>query len=284
MAAMRQFHEASMPSSSSSSRPAAWMVAVTALGAVAAMVAALYFAGQDLTPVALAGTTVFVLLGGVALRAGPPPLVALSAATTRDAVHTSVETEPESQVRCHGIAHGRLGRMNAKLLKGINEHLKLEFKASHEYLAMSVWLSEHDLPGFATWMRQQSSDETMHAQKFVDHLVERDQKVVLPGVPQPPMSWDSAEALCVHVLQNEQAVTASINELYALAESAKDRPAVVLLQWFVNEQMEEEAAARAILGRIRLGGKTGVGLLMIDQELAKGTVPGVPAAAGAAGA
>jgi ferritin len=171
--------------------------------------------------------------------------------------------------------------MNAKLLKGINEHLKLEFKASHEYLAMSVWLSEHDLPGFASWMRQQSSDETVHAQKFIDHLVERDQKVVLPGVAQPPMSWDSAEALCVHVLQNEQAVTASINELYATAESAKDRPAVVLLQWFVNEQMEEEAAARAILGRIRLGGKTGVGLLMIDQELAKGTVPGMPAASAA---
>ena len=63
-----------------------------------------------------------------------------------------------------------------------------------------------------------------------------------------------------------------------LAEASKDRPAVVLLQWFVNEQMEEESTARAILGRIRLGGTTGVGLLMIDQELAKGNVPGVPAA------
>jgi ferritin len=167
--------------------------------------------------------------------------------------------------------------MDAKLLKGMNEHLKLEFKASHEYLAMSVWLSANDLPGFATWMRQQSSDELLHAQKFVDHMVERDQKVVLPAVAQPPMTWESAEALCTHVLQNERAVTTSINELYALAEASKDRPAVVLLQWFVNEQMEEESAARAILGRIRLGGKTGVGMLMIDQELAKGTIPGVPA-------
>lgn len=166
--------------------------------------------------------------------------------------------------------------MDAKLLKGMNEHLKLEFKASHEYLAMSIWLAENDLPGFAAWMRQQSSDELLHARKFVDHLVERDQKVVLPAVAQPPMTWESAEALCSHVLANEQAVTASINELYALAESTKDRPAVILLQWFVNEQMEEEASARAILGRIRLGGKTGVGMLMIDQELAKGTVPGVP--------
>jgi ferritin len=168
--------------------------------------------------------------------------------------------------------------MNAKLLKGMNEHLKLEFKAAHEYLAMSVWLSANDLPGFATWMKQQSSDELLHAQKFIDHMVERDQTVVMPGVPQPPTGWKSAEALCQHVLENERAVTASINELYAMAESAKDRPAIVLLQWFVNEQMEEEAAARAILGRIRLGGTSGVGMLMIDQELAKGTVPGMPAA------
>jgi ferritin len=171
--------------------------------------------------------------------------------------------------------------MNAKLLKGMNEHLKLEFKAAHEYLAMSAWLASNDLPGFASWMRQQASDELLHAQKFIDHIVERDQRVALPGVAQPPAAWDSAETLCQHVLENELAVTASIDELYAMAEAAKDRPAIVLLQWFVNEQMEEEATARAILGRIRLAGKSGVGMLMIDQELAKGTVPGMPAAADA---
>jgi ferritin len=79
------------------------------------------------------------------------------------------------------------------------------------------------------------------------------------------------------VLKNEQDVTASINNLYAMAEKTKDRPAVVMLQWFVTEQMEEEAAARAVLGRIRLAGGSGVGMLMIDQELATGRVPGMPA-------
>ncbi|HYE85479.1 MAG TPA: ferritin [Vicinamibacterales bacterium] len=166
--------------------------------------------------------------------------------------------------------------MTKDLLKGLNEHLKLEFRASHEYLAMSIWLNEHDLPGFATWMRKQSGDELLHAQRIIDHLVERDQKVVLPSIAAPPTSWKSAEALCAHVLKNEQDVTASINELYAMAEKAKDRPGVVMLQWFVTEQMEEEAAARAVLGRIRLAGNTGVGLLMIDQELAGGSVPGMP--------
>jgi ferritin len=168
--------------------------------------------------------------------------------------------------------------MNAELLSGLNEHLKLEFRASHEYLAMAVWLAGHDLPGFARWMTQQSNDELLHARKIIDHLVERDQPVTLPAVPQPAADWKSAEALCEQVLRNEQAVTTSINELYAMAEKAKDRPATVMLQWFVNEQMEEEAAARAVLGRIKLAGGTGVGLLMIDQELATGRVPGMPVA------
>jgi ferritin len=175
--------------------------------------------------------------------------------------------------------------MDADLLKGLNEHLTLEFRASHEYHAMSVWLAAHDLPGFARWMQQQSADELLHAQKIIDHLVERDEHVELPAVDKPPSSWPSAEALCAHVLENEKQVTASINHLYAMAEKAKDRPAVVMRQWFVNEQMEEEAAARAILGRIRLSGGAGVGMLMVDQELASGSVTGMPASpSGAAGA
>jgi ferritin len=170
--------------------------------------------------------------------------------------------------------------MNSDLLNGLNEHLKLEFRASHEYLAMAIWLAEHDLPGFSKWMRKQSSDELLHAQRIIDHLVERDQKVILPAVSAPPASWTAAEALCAHILQNEQEVTASINNLYAIAEKTKDRPATVMLQWFVTEQMEEEAAARAVLGRIRLAGNSGVGLLMIDQELATGRVPGMPVESG----
>lgn len=172
--------------------------------------------------------------------------------------------------------------MDADLLKGLNEHLKLEFRASHEYRAMSVWLAAHDLPGFANWMQQQASDELLHAQKIIDHLVERDLAVALPAVPQPPAAWESAEAVCAHVLRNEQDVTASIHNLYAMAEKSKDRAAAVMLQWFVNEQMEEEAAARAVLGRIRLAGSTGVGLLMVDQELASGRMPGMPASPTAA--
>jgi ferritin len=173
--------------------------------------------------------------------------------------------------------------MNKELLNGLNEHLKLEFRASHEYLAMSTWLTANDLPGFSTWMRQQSADELTHAQRIIDHLLERDAQPILPAIPAPPKAWKSVEALCAHVLRNEQEVTASINDLYAAAEKLKDRAATIMLQWFVTEQVEEEAQARAVLGRIRLAGNTGVGLLMVDQELAGGNVPGAPAgpAAGA---
>jgi ferritin len=103
---------------------------------------------------------------------------------------------------------------------------------------------------------------------------------VLPTIDAPPTSWSSAEALCDHVLKNEQDVTSSINDLYATAEKTKDRPATVMLQWFVTEQMEEEAAARAVLGRIRLAGNSGIGVLMIDQELSTGRVPGMPVPSG----
>ena len=93
--------------------------------------------------------------------------------------------------------------MDAKLPKGMNEHLKLEFKAAHEYLAMSVWLSSNDLPGFATWMRQQSADELTHAQKFIDHIVERDDKAVLPAVALLP--WPCHVFLAVLVRDGHRA-------------------------------------------------------------------------------
>ena len=168
--------------------------------------------------------------------------------------------------------------MTKDLLKGLNEHLKLEFRASHEYLAMSIWLAEHDLPGFATWMRKQSQRRdccTRSASSITWSSAirrwrcRRLRRRRCRG--SPPRSCAPTSS------KNEQDVTASINELYAMAEKAKDRPGVVMLQWFVTEQMEEEAAARAVLGRIRLAGNTGVGLLMIDQELAGGSVPGMPA-------
>jgi ferritin len=128
---------------------------------------------------------------------------------------------------------------------------------------MSIWLAEHDLPGFSTWMRKQSGDELLHAQRIIDHLVERDQKVVLPGVAAPPMSWKSAEALCAHVLKNER--TSPPPSTTCARWPRRDRPATIMLRGFVNEQMEEEPGARGARTHPSAS-NTGVGLLMIGLE------------------
>ena len=96
--------------------------------------------------------------------------------------------------------------------------------------------------------------------------------------------WESPEAAVADILKSEQRVTEAIEELYDLSEKVHDRAASIMLQWFINEQVEEENVARTLLGRLRLVGGDGVGMLMIDQELAKGTVPGAMAEPGADGA
>ncbi len=164
--------------------------------------------------------------------------------------------------------------MNPELLQAINGHLELEFEAFYTYAAMSHWLDLNDLPGFASWMRDQSTEELAHAQKFIDHLLERDQHPVLPAIAKPPTKWESVTALVTEVHESEKLVTKAISDLCDFADKARDRPAQILLQWFVSEQVEEENMVQALLGRLRLVGDSGVGLLMVDQELSQGKVAG----------
>jgi ferritin len=160
--------------------------------------------------------------------------------------------------------------MDKKLHQRLNEHLALEFGAAHKYLAMSIWCEANDLLGFAGWLRQQSAEETDHANRIINHLMERDLHVQLPALEQPPSEWSSALEAVEAVLESEKTVTAAINELYDLAEKSGDRATSIMLQWFVNEQVEEENLVRGILGRLRLAGSDGLGLLMVDQEVASG--------------
>ncbi|HVS14175.1 MAG TPA: ferritin [Thermoanaerobaculia bacterium] len=164
--------------------------------------------------------------------------------------------------------------MDSGLHQSLNEHLSLEFEAFHRYHALAIWFDLNDLPGFASWMRQQSNDELGHAKRIIDHLLERDLTVALPKLAKPPTEWASAQEAVESVMASEKAVTASINKLYSLADKSSDRPATIMLQWFVNEQVEEENVVRALLGRLKLAGSSGVGLLLVDQELAGGVVAG----------
>ena len=159
--------------------------------------------------------------------------------------------------------------MQPDMVTALNEHLVLEYGAWHKYLSMSLWAEMNDLPGFAAWLKKQADDELTHAQRIVDHLVERDQQAIIPPISSE-RNWKSPTEVVEQVLAGEQKVTASIHALYDRAEKANDRAAMIMLQWFINEQVEEENAARAILGRLRLAGDAGVGLMLVDQELGQG--------------
>ncbi|MHC4548659.1 MAG: ferritin [Planctomycetota bacterium] len=167
--------------------------------------------------------------------------------------------------------------MKAEICNALNEHLKLEFRAWHEYAAMALWFERQDLPGFATFFRGHSEEELAHARRIIDHLTERDQTAVLPQIEQPRDEYDAPRTALEEFLNAEQTVTASIRELYKLAEQHEDQPARILLEWFVNEQVEEESVARAVLGRLKLAGDSGPGLLLVDQELSRGQMPGAGA-------
>ena len=161
-----------------------------------------------------------------------------------------------------------------KITAALNEHIALEFRAWHQYASMALWLELNDLPGFAAFMKRQSDDELAHARRMIDHLVDRDQVAILPEIPKPRDSYESVLDVFQEVLKAEQEVTASIHRLYKLAEEAGDQPARLMLEWFIKEQVEEENVARSVLARLKLAGATGPGLLLVDQELAGGTVPG----------
>jgi ferritin len=156
-----------------------------------------------------------------------------------------------------------------KILDSLNEHLQLELQAWYEYSGMALWLDMNDLPGCSAFMKTQAEEELAHAQKIIQHLLDRDHMPMLPPIDAPVMEYASVNSLFERVLAAEQAVTASIDQVYRVAEEEDDQPGRLLLTWFITEQVEEEATARAVLGRIRLAGETGPGLLLVDQELGR---------------
>lgn len=156
------------------------------------------------------------------------------------------------------------------LTQAINHHLASEFQASHTYLAMSIWLREKDLAGFSQYMLEKSNEERGHAARMITYLVDCDEPVELPTIEAPERSWPSVQQLFDQVFEMEKRVTASINRLYSLAEEAGERGASAMLDWFVNEQIQEEAEARFVLKRLRLAGDNSAALLLLDQQFLEG--------------
>ncbi len=156
-----------------------------------------------------------------------------------------------------------------KIQDALNEQINAELYSSYLYLSMSAYFESINLKGFASWMRVQTQEELVHAMKFYDYLIERGGKVVLSSIESPPTEWPSPLAVFEQAYQHEQKVTGLINELVDLAIAEKDHATNIILQWFVSEQVEEEASADEVVQKIKLMGDARGGIFMLDRELAQ---------------
>ena len=169
--------------------------------------------------------------------------------------------------------------INQRLEKAINQQINAELYSAYLYLSMSAYFESKNLSGFANWMRLQAEEEQTHAMKFFDYVNERGGKVILKDIEASQSEWKSALDAFKHVYSHEQKVTGLINDLVDLSIKEKDHASNNFLQWYVAEQVEEEANASAIVNKLELMGESGNGLFMMDQELGK-RVPSPPAESG----
>jgi ferritin len=153
--------------------------------------------------------------------------------------------------------------------KALNQQINAELYSAYLYLSMSAHFQASNLKGFANWMRVQAMEEFTHADKFSTYVLDRGGRVVLTAIAGPPVTWKSPLAVFEETARHEQKVTALIDALVDLAIKEKDHATNNLLQWFVSEQVEEEANAQALAQQLKLIGEDGQGLLMLDRELAQ---------------
>ncbi len=161
--------------------------------------------------------------------------------------------------------------ISSSMQEAFNKQINAELYSSYLYLSMSAYFESINLPGFANWMRCQAQEELVHAMKFYNFVNERGGKVELAAIQGPPVKWESPLAAFQDAYAHEQKVTALINNLVDAATAEKDHASTSFLQWFVNEQVEEESSADKVVQQLRLAGERGGGLFMIDRELAART-------------
>ncbi|HUQ15295.1 MAG TPA: ferritin [Gemmatimonadales bacterium] len=149
----------------------------------------------------------------------------------------------------------------------LNEQMKQEFYSSYLYLSMSAYCDRANLPGLARWMRGQAQEETKHAMKIFDHVLDRGGKIELHQLGRPPADFASPREVFEQAHQHEEQVTASINKVYGLAVDERDFASTVFLDWFVQEQVEEEKTSGLLAEQFRMVGEDRPGLLMLDREL-----------------
>lgn len=157
--------------------------------------------------------------------------------------------------------------MNKRMQDEFNKQINEELFSSYLYLSMANYLEDASLPGFASWMRVQAEEEKFHAEKFMNHLNERGGRVKLLAIEEPKFEWKDIVEIFDDALNHEKHITSRIHHMMDVALEEKDYAAKNLLDWFVDEQVEEEDTAAGILDQLKWIDGKGNGLLMMDREL-----------------
>lgn len=155
--------------------------------------------------------------------------------------------------------------LNKTIELALNEQVEKEAFSSALYLAMASWAEVKGMPGIADWLYIQSDEERLHMLKFIRYINEREGQAVIPALKKPAMNFPSVRKMFEEVLKHEQFISASINEIVSACISAKDFTTQHWLQWFVNEQIEEEASATKILDKLNLLGENN--LYLFDRDI-----------------
>jgi ferritin len=159
--------------------------------------------------------------------------------------------------------------MHEQLREGFQAQMQAEFESAYLYLAMASYCAHQGWMGCAHWLRIQWQEELGHALKFFEFLLDRGVQPELRALQQPAHAFGTPLELFTKVLEHEQYITGRIHRLYRQATELEDYPAQVFLQWFVDEQLEEESQARAIVEQLRQIGESPVGIYLLDRELAR---------------
>lgn len=161
--------------------------------------------------------------------------------------------------------------ISEKLQEAFNDQINKEFYSEYLYLAMKVYFQELNLQGFVNWFDVQVQEEHAHAMGMVNYLNDRGGKIDLRAIDKPVVEGNTPLEVFEHVLRHEEYVTSRINALMDVAEEVKDRAAMHLLDWYIKEQVEEEASVGGVLATLRLIGDDKKALLMLDKDLAART-------------
>lgn len=159
--------------------------------------------------------------------------------------------------------------ISPRMQEALNTQINLEQYSAQLYLAMSAHCEGLSFKGFATWLRVQAGEETAHAVKLIDFLLDRGGKLELKPIPAPPTDFGGVIQVFEKTLDHERGITAKINALFELARAEKDYASEITLQWYVTEQVEEEANVGQVVDHLHAVGDQGGGIWYLDSKLGK---------------